>query len=293
MFPIGASAVTRLDPFTLTAFRYGVATLIFLALLKAFEGNVGSNRHKELFVIGSIGFAGFNLLCYLGLEHTEPQNAALIVALQPLITALGLWLVARQVPTRHTFTAMAIALFGVTLVITKGQPGNLLHGDGHGGELLMLLGCICWVVYTLGARRFTDHSPLRYTALTAAYGTLTVFAITAVVAVTGGTHVDVGGGLWWQLPYIILIGSVLAVLAWNAGVSRIGPANGALFMNLVPVISFAIAIAIQGYAPDGWELLGAGVTIAALVYANLRGRALAPRAHPLPGGARVRAAQSA
>ena len=292
MFPIGASAVTRLDPFTLTAFRYGVATLIFLALLKAFEGNLGTNRHKELFVLGSIGFAGFNLLCYLGLEHTEPQNAALIVALQPLITALGLWLVARQVPTRHTFSAMAIALLGVMLVITKGRPGDLLHGAGHGGELLMLLGCVCWVVYTLGARRFTDHSPLRYTALSAAYGTLTIFAVTAVVALAGGTHVRLGGGLWWELPYIVVIGSVLAVLAWNEGVSRIGPANGALFMNLVPVISFAIAIAIQGYVPNDWELLGAAITIAALVYANLRGRAPAPQAHPRPGGVPVRAAQS-
>ena len=66
---------------------------------------------------------------------------------------------------------------------------------------------------------------------------------------------------------------MVAVLAWNEGVRRIGPANGALFLNLVPVISFAIAITIQGYDPNGWELLGAALTIAALVYANLRGRA--------------------
>ena len=38
-------------------------------------------------MLGSLGFAGFNLLSYAGLEHTHPQNAALIIALQPLITA--------------------------------------------------------------------------------------------------------------------------------------------------------------------------------------------------------------
>src|SRR5690349_21908871 len=76
MFPIAASAVTRIDPFTLTAIRYGVAALVFLALLKIIGGNLRTNRHKELFVLGSIGFAGFNLLSYAGLEHTEPQNAA-------------------------------------------------------------------------------------------------------------------------------------------------------------------------------------------------------------------------
>jgi drug/metabolite transporter (DMT)-like permease len=83
------------------------------------------------------------------------------------------------------------------------------------------------------------------------------------------------------------------VLAWNEGVRRIGPANGALFLNLVPIISFAVAITVQGYDPNGWELLGAALTITALVYANLRGRAPARRAHPHPGGAPARAGQSA
>src|SRR3954447_18024065 len=272
MFPIAASAVTHIDPFSLTAIRYGVAAVVFLALLKVFEGNLRADgRHRELFVLGSLGFAGFNLLSYVGLEHTHPQNAALIVALQPLITALGLWLTTRKVPTRHTFAAMALALLGVTLVITKGQPGTLLHGTGHGGELLVLLGCVFWIVYTLGARRFPDYTPLRYTAISAAYGTLTIFAITAVVGLTGGLRFENGGGLWWQTLYIIFIGAVVAVLAWNEGVRRIGPANGALFLNLVPVISFAIAIVVSGYEPNGFELLRALITIGALIYANLAG----------------------
>jgi drug/metabolite transporter (DMT)-like permease len=294
MFPIAASAITRIDPFSLTAIRYGLAALIFLALLKAIEGRISATgRHRELFVLGSLGFAGFNLLTYAGLEHTHPQNAALIVALQPLVTAIGLWLTTRQVPTKHTFAAMGLALLGVFLVITKGHPKSIADGDGAFGELLVLLGCVCWIVYTLGARRFADYSPLRYTALSAAYGTLTIFAVTAIVALTGGTRLDVGGDLWWQTLYIIVIGAVVAVLAWNAGVHRIGPANGALFLNLVPIVSFAIAITIQGYHPNGWELAGAALTIAALVYANLRGRAPARRARPRPGGAPARAGQSA
>jgi drug/metabolite transporter (DMT)-like permease len=166
MFPIAAAAITRIDPYTLTAIRYGVAAIVFLALLKAIEGHLRTDRHRELFVLGSVGFAGFNLLSYAGLEHTEPQNAALIVALQPLVTAVGLWLTTRQIPTRHTFAAMALALLGVFLVITKGHPGAIVDGDGAFGELLVLIGCICWIAYTLGARRFPDYSPLRYTALT-------------------------------------------------------------------------------------------------------------------------------
>jgi drug/metabolite transporter (DMT)-like permease len=297
MFPIAAGALKRIDPFSLTALRYGAAALVFLTLLKLVEGNLGAQgRHLELFALGSLGFAGFNLLSYAGLEHTHPQNAALIVALQPLVMALGLWLTTRAVPTKHTFAAMAVALFGVALVITRGKPGTLLHGEGHGGELLVLMGCVCWIAYTLGARRFPGFTPLRYTAISAAYGTLTIVAAAAVAVAVGHAHVpsasDVGA-VWWQTTYIFAIGAVVAVLAWNDGVRRIGPANGALFLNLVPIISFAIAIVIQGYQPNGYELFGAVLTIGALVYANLKGRAPAPRAHPRPSGVPAHAAQSA
>jgi drug/metabolite transporter (DMT)-like permease len=37
-------------------------------------------------VLGSIGFAGFNLLSYVGLGMTRPQNAALVVATMPFVT---------------------------------------------------------------------------------------------------------------------------------------------------------------------------------------------------------------
>ena len=181
-------------------------------------------------------------------------------------------------------------------MITKGKPGALLHGEGHGGELLVLIGCVCWIVYTLGARRFPDFSPLRYTALSATYGTLTIFAVTAIVALTGGTRCRrrrsaTSGG---RSLYIIFAGAVIAVLAWNEGVRRIGPANGALFMNLVPIVSFAIAIG-QRLPTRAVELLGALLTIAALIFANLAGRrrsaAGAARVGPVKARARARRAR--
>jgi drug/metabolite transporter (DMT)-like permease len=306
MFPIASVALEHVDPFVLTAIRYGVAAVVFLLLLRALEGRDAlrsEGRARELFILGSLGFAGFNLLSYVGVEHTHPQNAALIIALQPLVAAVGLWITTRKLPGRHTFIAMAVALLGVTLVITRGKPGTLLGGEGHLGELLVLIGCVSWIAYTLGARRFSGFSPLRYTALSATYGTITIFAATAIALATGWERVpslaDLGA-TWWHTLYIIAAGAVIAVIAWNEGVRRIGAANAALFLNLVPVIAFAIAIAIQGYDPNAFELLGAVITIGALVYANLAGRgqevtdpAPARRAHPRPSGAPARGARSA
>ena len=70
---------------------------------------------------------------------------------------------------------------------------------------------------------------------------------------------------------MILIGALAAVLCWNEGVRRLGAPNAALFMNLVPVVAFVIAI-VRGYHPDAAELGGAAVTVAALIGANLAAR---------------------
>jgi drug/metabolite transporter (DMT)-like permease len=280
MFPVAATAIHHVDAFHLTEVRYLVATGIFLGLLALIEGGralLPQGRALELFILGTLGFAGFNLLTYLALEHVRPQDASLIVATAPLLTAFAVWLTTRVKPTRTTFGAMLVALFGVMLVITHGDPSQL---GGSAGDLLVLGGVASFVAYTTGARRFGDFSPLRYTALSAVGGTLTILAVTVLLTLTG-TYPLPSAADWGnaapQTVYIILGGAVVGVLAWNEGVRRIGAANGALFMNLVPVVTFAVEIG-RGYRPGEFEILGALLTIAALVFANLaaRPRALEP-----------------
>jgi len=82
--------------------------------------------------------------------------------------------------------------------------------------------------------------------------------------------------------YVVLIAAVVAVLSWNSGIRLLGPQNGTLFMNFVPITTFTIAI-VRGYQPVSAELVGAGITIGALVAANLYARqAIASEATTAP-----------
>ena len=126
------------------------------------------------------------------------------------------------------------------------------------------------------------HLDLRQAAiaLTAGLGwtviagaTLVADALDLLPATSAGDF----GAIVPQLAYISLLGAVVAVLTWNASVRRIGPQNAALFGNLIPVTAFAIAIA-RGYQPRALELGGAGLTLAALVAANMLARRRLERA---------------
>jgi drug/metabolite transporter (DMT)-like permease len=287
MFVIGKSALDRVDAFHLTTIRYGVAGAVLLTILAAVEGRSAlrlESRGWRLWLFGSLGFAGFNLLAFTGLDHARPESAALIVAFAPLATALVLWLRTGVPPSRGVLVTFAIALVGVFFVVTHGDPASIADGSVGWGDGLVLGGVVSFVFYTLGAAEFPELSPLRYTALTAGLGWLTVAAATVAVTLSGWKPLPSAGDVWAvtpQIAYITILGAVVAVLAWNAAVGLIGPQNTALFVNLVPVVAFAVQIG-RGYRPAALEVAGAGVTVIALVAANLLARPRGRRVDVVP-----------
>src|SRR3954471_21057042 len=139
-FVVGKSALGTLNAFPLTTIRYAVASALWLAVLAAVEGRAAlrlDGHGRRLFWLGSLGFAGFNLLAYTGLAHARPQSASLIVALAPLLTALVLWQRTRVRPSAVTFALLAVALAGVALVISGGDPASIASGSIGWGDALV------------------------------------------------------------------------------------------------------------------------------------------------------------
>ena len=280
-FVVGKSALQTIDAFPLSTVRYALAAALWLLVLVALEGR-GSlrldGRGWRLFWLGSLGFAGFNLFAYTGLAHARPETASLIVALGPLLTALVLWHRTKVRPAPATFALLGVALLGVALVVSAGHPSSILHGALGWGEVLVLAGVLSFILYSLGAAEFASYSPLRYTALTASLGWLTIAGATLVGIATGLVAAPTAAQLtsvWPQIMYLAIPGAFVAVLTWNAAIKAIGPQNAVLFSNLIPVTTFAIEIA-RGYRPNAAELLGAALTIGALVASNLLSRRTQP-----------------
>lgn len=273
-FVVGKSALGRVDAFWLTTVRYAGAAAILLALLAAVEGRNALSprgRTRQLFVLGTLGFACFTLLAYAGLEHARPQSASLIVALSPLLTALVLWARNGVRPSGTTVAALAVALGGVALVISRGHPVTLWHGSLGSGDLLVLGGVLSFVLYTIGAGEHRDLSPLRFTALTVAAGWPAMLVATLVGTAAGWLALPSGGdfvAVAPQIAYLTVPGVVFAVLSWNAAVERLGPQTTSLFANLIPVSTFTIEI-VRGYRPGPLELVGGALTVGALVAHNL------------------------
>ena len=280
LFPVGKIVLATLDPYYLTTIRYGIAAALLVVILTAVEGSRAlaqlrrDPRRGRLLFYGSVGFAGFSLFTFEGLRSTTAQQAAVISGMQPLIMALVLWAVRGIRPARVTLACIAVAFAGCVVVVSRGDLGALAASGSLAGDSLVLVGALCWVVYTLGAASFRDWSALRYTALSCALGTLGIFSFTALATFLGHAHppsLAQLGSVFWPMSFLIVMASVVAVLLWNVGVSTLGPVNATLFGNFIPVVVFAVGL-IEGQRNAPAEYLGAALVLLALVANNLFAR---------------------
>lgn len=271
--PVGKSALAVVDPYWLTAMRFGTAACAFIAMLVIQEGHRAlrtEGRLPKIALLGSFGFAGFGLCLFEGLRLSRPETAAMILALGPILTAVVQWWRSRRRPDNLTLTAIAGALVGELLVITAGDLSRLNGGDALGNGLVFLA-ALFWLAYTLGGQEFPHWSPLRYSALSCAPGTVAIFVAVAIATLAGHSRPPQAAQLltiWPQLVFIILCVSIFGILFWNIAVARIGPLTAGLFANFVPVVTYAIALA-QGRQPEALELAGAAIVVLALIANNL------------------------
>jgi len=272
--PVAKSAFAAVDPFHVTAIRYGVATVLLVAFVLWREGRSGLRYYGRAWpasVLGLAGMTGSPMLVFAGLSVTRAEHAAIIVSLQPSMTAIADWWLRGRRPARFTLGCIAAAFAGVVLVVTKGDPALAVGRGELGGDALVLAGAACWVVYTMGTESFRGWSSLKFTVLTLIPGSIGLLAVTAVLVQLGLAHVPGPAAVravWPQLAFLALAGVLLSMICWNAATRRIGALNAMLLLNLVPVIVFAIEFA-QGRRFAPIELAGAGLVIGALVANNL------------------------
>jgi drug/metabolite transporter (DMT)-like permease len=222
-------------------------------------------------LLGVIGMCGSPLLVFAGLQVTRPEHAAIIVSLQPSMTAIADWALRGRRPAGFTLACIATAFVGVVLVVTKGDPSLALGKGELFGDLLVLVGAACWVVYTMGTERFRGWSALKLTVLTLIPGSIGLAVATTVLVALGIARVPGPQALAEvasELAFLALAGVLLAMICWNAGTQRIGALNSMLMLNLVPIVVFLIGF-LRGQRFEPAELAGAGLVIGALAGNNL------------------------
>lgn len=213
-------------------------------------------------ILGGVGITGFNLLFFEAMNTTTADNAALIMATNPLITTILAALILRERATTQQLIALPIALFGVMVVITEGDLSHLLTLHVVVGDWLMLGADIAWAMYNVLSRRLMpkESSAIVNTTLVMAAGAL---ILTTGAVVHGGPIQMPSPMAAIALALMVVGGTVAFYLFWNIGIQRLGSGRTAIFMNLVPVFAMLTGIAL-GTLPTAAQLVGGAIVLGGL-----------------------------
>jgi drug/metabolite transporter (DMT)-like permease len=286
-FIAGRIVSSEMDATSAALWRYIIATVTLVAVALAVEHGLPRLTPQQWFgviVLGSVGVAMYNLCFMYGLQTVPASRASLIIALNPAATLIGGALFLHEPLTRGRVFGIALALLGVAVELSGGNPASLLTRGPLLGELAMFGCVISWAAYTLlGKRMLGDGvSSLAATTYAALAGTLMLVAINAG---TGNLHLpQVSSKVWWCIAFIGTCSTALAYVWFYDGVRAIGPARTAVFINLVPVVAIALSVVVLGEKLVPSMVIGAALVVSGVFVINRAPVVLATRLSPAHTG---------
>jgi drug/metabolite transporter (DMT)-like permease len=245
-----------LDAITLLFIRFSLAAVLMVCLLFIRHENLprGSTLGR-LIGMGAIGYVGQSF-CYLtAVKYASPGLVALLLYLYPVIVALLSMLFLHEKVTRTKMLALGLALSGVALTVSP-------EGGQLPGVLLSLSAAVIYSVYIIAGTRVMKQ-------VTAIQSSSVIFAAAGItfglLMAVKGPHLPRSAAGWLTMLLIVLIPTLIAVVAFLAGLARIGPTNAAMLSTLEPVVTVLLAYFLLGDRLKWISLLGGGLILCSIL----------------------------
>ncbi len=228
--------------------------------------------------LGAIGYAAQAGLYFSALQRMDASLLSLILYTYPVLVTVAAVVLGRDRLTPARAIALAAASGG-TLLVLLGGGGLRFHPIG---AILAFGSAIVYTTYILVSDTVVHRLPpvvLATLVMAGAAGTLGLRAAT-----TGGVNVDFEASGWLWLACIAVVSTVLAMLAFFAGLRRTGPSTTAVLSTFEPVVTTALASLTLGESLNGVQLVGGVLVLASVVVLQLRPTRTTDAAGKLTGG---------
>ena len=264
-----------IGPLTLAAFRFSIASLLYLFLLNRrppADRRLGGDRWL-LLGMALTGVVLFSPSLYLALRFTTSVNATLIQGLGPLITGLLAALLIHEAMTRRQVIGAVVGLIGVVILISGGSLVFWRAMGVNPGDLIMIFAVAVWAVYSILSRLVTrTRSALSATAFSTFMGV--PILVLAAILETRTLTTNVTPQLVLAIIYISIVPTVIGFFSWNEGVRRLGPSGAMVFFNTLPLYGTILGIVLLGEQVAAATIVGGLLIVGGGLWAA-RGRSRA------------------
>lgn len=237
-------ALREVSPETVVWLRFLMGTVILgVAMFARREFALPSPRDLAYFaVLGFIGITFHQWLQSTGLVTAQASTTAWIVATTPIFIALLSWLFLKERLGRLGVLGIALAAFGVLLVVTDGNLSSLRFGEfGTPGDILILISAVNWAVFSVLSRRGLQAQPaMRMLFYVMGFGWL--FSSLLFFVNAGLSEIsDLSITGWLSLGFLGIFCSGFAYIFWFDALNVLPTAQVGSFLYIEPIVAVIVA----------------------------------------------------
>lgn len=222
-------------------YLFGVVTLFALTYTTFPSWLTIKENLKGIVLVGFIGLFGFIYFFFQGLKYTSEMNGALIVSLNPATTLLLAVILQGYKPNLRELIGIILALLGVVYLLTKGDIVAIQSIVFNKGDILFLIANLFFALQNIWIKKYAASlGSLNFTALTnfcCLIGFVGLLFFEPVFPIT-----SLPLKFWAAALGMGVFGTALSYYCWNHGISQIGAARGAIFLNATPLFIAFFAI---------------------------------------------------
>jgi drug/metabolite transporter (DMT)-like permease len=237
-------AVDTIDPAMVGMLRTLLAALLapFLLLALRLPVPAANNTRPLLAFSGLCAFVLFPVLFSVGIEYTTASHAGLILAMQPVFTALAAHLVEKSAPSRRWVAGAVLAAIGAfALVYFRIGIADSTEQSWIGDLLILVAGFLASIGYVGGGRVARKFPAMGVTLWGLVIGGV---ALIPLFAWRFGS-VDWSAGTFSSssaVAYLAFAVSSLGYLLWYWALAKGGIARIGTLQFLQPVASLILAV---------------------------------------------------
>lgn len=246
--------------------RFAGAALVLAGILAALRRPLypGGRPTARLLLLGGVLYAAQSALFFLGLQRLPASIAVLLLYVYPVFVAVFDWLINRRLPGRRTVAALGLAILGVVLTL---YPQATAAVDPL-AALLVLSSATGLAIYIVLSEGATQAVGARVGAMWIVLGAGLSYTLAgATTGTLAWAHALSEPGLVLAL---VLVGTVLPVTLFLAGVGRVGPTAASLLSTLEPVFTVALGVLVLRETLSAVQVVGGAFVMGAAVLVTTR-----------------------
>ena len=237
-------AIGEVSPMLLMGFRWlGCFFILLVFLWSDVKANLPAVKQNIIWVffMGGVGMAGFTICLVIAAQHTSVINLGITQSFVPAIVMILGFIFFKTSITREQSIGLILSMLGALILVSGGSLSPLLSLQFNFGDLIMLIGCLCYAGYTVGLTLRLKMPPIVLFIFFSFFASVTLSAFVVIEYLQGKMLWPNNVG-WLSILYCILFPSILSQTFFMRGVELIGPNQAGIYVNLVPIFTALMAI---------------------------------------------------